>query len=202
MKKLNTVKITLLLAAMMFAFAGMAQVETKSGSKRPAGQKADDPAGRIKVQIEKLNQDIIEAAIKQDVKASMAFYTDDAISLPNYGEMMKGKAAIKAHMEEMMKSGMKMTAMNFTTLEVSKVGNDILEIGTFKVTMVSPEWASPMTEEGKYLTIWEKKEKGDMKIKLEIWNSDEHPMAKMAKMKPEQPPAPPVEKAPAEEKKP
>jgi ketosteroid isomerase-like protein len=72
--------------------------------------------------------------------------------------------------------------MNFKVLEVMKMGSEFIEIGTYKITIHSPQMQMPITDEGKYLTIWEKKGKGDLKIKIEIWNTDVNPMTMMEKV--------------------
>ena len=49
--------------------------------------------------------------------------------------------------------------------------------------MVHPDWIAgmlhPITDEGKYLTIYERDAEGKLKIKVETWNSDHDPMEMM-----------------------
>ena len=180
MKKIVSVKIWFIIAAMLLSVMTMAQVETRSDKKR--GNNTEDPSLRMKMQLEKINQKMAQATINQDIEALMGFYTNEVISMPNYSKMIKGKAALKKHQEEMKESGAKVTAMNLKTLEVMKSGSDFIEIGTYKVTIHSPQMQMPVTDEGKYLTVWEKMGKGDMKIKIEIWNTDINPMTFMEKI--------------------
>lgn len=180
MRKSEAIKGFFLVFIMFVSILATAQVETRSGKQR--GERPDDPSERMKGQIEKLNQKLIQATINNDVEALMGLYAVDVISMPNYGEMIQGKAALKASQEKMIESGNKVTAMNLKTLEVMKSGSDFIEIGTYKITIHSAQMQMPITDEGKYLNIWVKVGKGDMKIKLEIWNTDINPMTFMEKM--------------------
>ena len=102
----------------------------------------------LKAKIEKLNKEMSAAMMSGNSEKSMSFYADDAISMPNYGKMVEGKAALKASNEEMMKSGMKITAFETTTLKVMSSGKMITEIGHYSIAMSIPGKADPMKEEG------------------------------------------------------
>jgi ketosteroid isomerase-like protein len=79
----------------------------------------------------------------------------------------------------MFKAGWKCLAFEPTTLKVIPNGNLITEIGKYKMSMSMPGMDKPMDDQGKYLTVWEKQKDGNLKIKIEIWNSDVDPMAMM-----------------------
>jgi ketosteroid isomerase-like protein len=96
--------------------------------------------------------------------------------MPANEPMADGLPAIKKSNEEMMNSGMKVTAFEPTTLKVMVNGNQVTEIGTYKVSMTMPGTDKPMDDHGKYLTVWEKQKDGSLKIKIETWNSDVNPM--------------------------
>ncbi len=180
MRKINSIKLWFILVTLFLSVFAIGQVETRSDKKKEGN--AEDPSLRMQMQIEKINQKFAQATINQDIEAMMGFYTNDVISMPNYGKMIKGKPALTKSQEEMIKSGAKVTAMNLKTLEVLKMGSEFIEIGTYKITFHSPKMQMPVTDEGKYLTIWEKKGKGDLRIKVEIWNTDINPMTFMEKM--------------------
>jgi ketosteroid isomerase-like protein len=96
--------------------------------------------------------------------------------MPANEPMADGLPAIKKSNEEMMKSGMKITAFEPTILKVLVNGNQVTEIGTYKFSMTMPGNDKPMDDHGKYLTVWEKQKDGSLKIKIETWNSDVNPM--------------------------
>ena len=117
-----------------------------------------------------------KAMMEGNSQATLGFYTNDAVSLPNYGEMVKGIDAIKKSNDEMMSSGMKVNSMEFNTVMVNTYGNVVSEIGTYKMNATMPGMANPMEDTGKYLTLWEKQPDGSLKIKVETWNTDKNPM--------------------------
>jgi uncharacterized protein (TIGR02246 family) len=136
----------------------------------------------LKAKIEKLNKEMGDAMVSGNSEKSLSFYTKDAISMPNFEPMSEGIEAIKKANDEMMKKGSKVTSFEATTLEVKTYGNIITEIGKYKISMTMAGKTDPMQDMGKYLTIWEKQKDGSLKIKVEIWNTDNNPMAKMDKM--------------------
>jgi uncharacterized protein (TIGR02246 family) len=130
----------------------------------------------IRDKIVKINQQMAKAMMDGNPQATLGFYTQDAVSLPNYGEMVKGLDAIKKSNEEMVSSGMKVNSMEFNTVMVNTYGNMVSEIGTYKMNATMPGMANPMEDTGKYLNLWEKQPDGSLKIKVETWNTDKNPM--------------------------
>jgi ketosteroid isomerase-like protein len=130
----------------------------------------------LRDKIVKMNQQMAKAMMEGNSQATLGFYAKDAISLPNYGEMVKGIDAIKKSNDEMMSSGMKVNSMEFNTVMVNTYGNVVSEIGTYKMNATIPGMANPIDDTGKYLTLWEKQPDGSLKIKVETWNTDKNPM--------------------------
>jgi ketosteroid isomerase-like protein len=129
----------------------------------------------LRAKIVKLNQEMAKAMMEGNSQATTGFYTKDAISLPNYGEMVKGIDAIKKSNEEMASSG-KVNSVEFNTVMVNSYGNVVSEIGTYKMSVTMKGMANPFEDTGKYLTLWEKQPDGSLKIKVETWNTDKNPM--------------------------
>jgi len=130
----------------------------------------------LKTRITKINKEMQQAMLSGNISAGLAYYTQDAISLPNYSKMAQGLEAIKKLNEEMMTSGMKITSFETNTLTVSTCENNIAEIGTYTMGFTMTGMSGTMTDVGKYLTIWEKQGDGSLKIKFEMWNTDSFPM--------------------------
>lgn len=123
--------------------------------------------------------DEMMAKAEKDILANapdttLAQYTDDAISLPNNGPMLKGKSAIKEYFVKMMSMGVKFTNVDFVTQDVMAGGRYVYEVGTYTMTMQIPAMGE-MTEEGKYLNVYEMGGDGKLKIKVETWNTDTMP---------------------------
>lgn len=137
---------------------------------------ASQTSDELREKIVKMNQQMAKAMMEGNSQAALSFYTKDAISLPNYGEMVKGIDAIKKSNDEMISSGMKVNSMEFNTVMVNTYGNVVSEIGTYKMNATMPGMANPIDDTGKYLTLWEKQPDGSLKIKVETWNTDKNPM--------------------------
>jgi len=133
-------------------------------------------SAEYKTKIESMNKEMAKNTLSGNPAKSMSFYTDDAISMPANEPMADGLPAIKKSTEEMMKSGVKVTVFEPTTLKVMVNGNQVTEIGTYKFSMTMPGMEKPVDDHGKYLTVWEKQKDGSLKIKIETWNSDVNPM--------------------------
>jgi ketosteroid isomerase-like protein len=133
-------------------------------------------SAEYKTKIESMNKEMAKNMLSGNSAKNLSLYTDDAISMPANEPMADGLPAIKKSNEEMMNSGMKVTAFEPTTLKVMVNGNQVTEIGTYKVSMTMPGTDKPMDDHGKYLTVWEKQKDGSLKIKIETWNSDVNPM--------------------------
>lgn len=135
-----------------------------------------------KTKIETINKEMVKYMLEGNIEKNMSLYAADAISLPSYEPMHEGIAAIRKAGEEMAKSGWKCIAFEPTTLKVIPNGNMITEIGTYKISMTMQGMDKPMDDHGKYLTIWEKQKDGNLKVKIETWNSDVNPMTMMQSM--------------------
>jgi ketosteroid isomerase-like protein len=149
----------LLVALMMLAKTAVSQTDEK-----------------IKAKIEKINKEMAQAMQEGNIEKTLALYTDDAISMPNYEKMSVGKEAIKKSNEEMNKSGVKVISFDPKTLQVKSCGMMITEIGTYKLVLSVPGMEGTTEVVGKYLVIWEQQSDGSLKIKNEIWNSDSNPL--------------------------
>jgi ketosteroid isomerase-like protein len=135
-----------------------------------------------KTKIETINKEMVKNMLEGNIEKTLSLYTADAISLPSYEPMHEGIAAIRKASEDMVKSGWKYTSFEPTTLKVIPNGNMITEIGTYKITLTGPGLDKHMEDHGKYLTIWEKQKDGNLKVKIETWNSDVNPMSMMPSM--------------------
>ena len=135
-----------------------------------------------KAKIEAMNREMAKNMVAGNTEKLLSLYTDDAISMPSYAPIREGIAAIRKASEEDARSGSKVNSFDATTLKVMTSGNQITEIGTYKINMSMPKMDKPMEDHGKYVDIWEKQKDGSLKIKLEIWNSDVDPMAMMNQM--------------------
>lgn len=120
--------------------------------------------------IDDYNAATTESMLTNDVEKAMPFYADDAVSMPPNFPTNKGREAIKAGITQMMQSGMKVTAANFTVTEVEAAGKIAYEVGEYDMTMTMPGMGE-MKDNGKYVAVWKQQADGSWKVHAEIWNT-------------------------------
>ncbi|MEP0860309.1 MAG: DUF4440 domain-containing protein [Ignavibacterium sp.] len=136
-------------------------------------------------QIEKLNKIYAQSMIDNDTKTMMSLYTDDVVSLPSYQPMIRGIETLKSLSEQVENSEWKTTSFDMKTTDLIPAGNFVIEIGNYKMKMAGPgvpDWS----DEGKYITVWQKQDDGGLKIKIEMWNTDLNPWLQMQQSEGEQ----------------
>ena len=129
----------------------------------------------MKSQLQEMENNFAKDMMAGDNSKMLDMYLDDAVSLPSYSPMMKGKDAIKKAMDMEAKSGNKTTDFNITTTDVFGSGDIIVEIGTYEMTMQIKGMNDPVNDHGKYMTVYEEQDDGSLKIKSDTWNSDINP---------------------------
>jgi len=126
---------------------------------------------KVRQEVEVLCEKNAKDMVAGVMDTTMNQYLDDAISMPNNGPMLRGKAAIKSYYAQMMAMGMKFSAVKFTVVDVAVGGPYVHEIGTYVMSFQVPGMPD-FTDQGKYLTVYERAADGSLKIKAETWNTD------------------------------
>jgi len=143
---------------------------------------AQDTAELMK-KIQAMNDESAKKMVSGDEAGMWANYTEDVISMPSYEPMLKGIAACKESYKKMNESGMKMTAFKSTVTDILQSGNFVVDIGMYEITMTMPQMGDqPWSDNGKYMTVWEKQEDGSLKVVVETWNTDNNPWEEMKQM--------------------
>lgn len=135
----------------------------------------------LKKTVDEYNAASKDAMMGGDMQKTLAYYDDNAMEMAPNMAVVKGKDAIKSFMEQMSKSGMKMTAVDFTTVDLQASGTIAYEIGTYDMSMSAGKMGE-MSDKGKYVSVWKEQADGTWKIVAEIWNTDK-PMPVMEKSK-------------------
>ncbi len=142
-----------------------------------AGAAAGEAQGTLMEEVEAFGDQIEKAMLADDFDAMLVMYADDAISLPNYGPRLEGIDDFKRHHEETAGSGMKVTSFSSEPIDVWTCGDQIIEIGSFEMTLEVNGMPAPVQDKGKYLTVYVRDSDGALKIKVETWNTDMDPTA-------------------------
>jgi ketosteroid isomerase-like protein len=128
------------------------------------------------IEVTAIGDVLAKALVENDIEFMLGMYTEDAISLPNYGPRMDGLDEFRANHDEMAAAGMKVTAFASDPTEVWKAGNHVIEIGTYTIALEIPGMPGMVEDKGKYMTVYIRDANGDLKIKAETWNTDMNPM--------------------------
>jgi uncharacterized protein (TIGR02246 family) len=108
----------------------------------------------------------------KDVEKIVAHYSDDATMMVPDAPIMKGKDAIRAGLKPML--GDASLSLNFTatSADVSKSGDIAYTQGTYSLTVTDGKTKKPVTEKGKYVTVYKKQADGSWKAVEDINNAD------------------------------
>jgi len=134
----------------------------------------DDNSG-LKETLNQMNEKISKAMLDGDNETMLSLYADDAISMPSYSPVMKGKEVIKTSMDKMKNSKYKYTSFNLHNTDIITEGDLVCDIGTYELTMEMEGMEEPYNDIGKYITVYQKQCDGSLKIKAEMWNTDHNP---------------------------
>lgn len=153
---------------LVMMFASVTMIAQKGGD--------DDLVKHIQV----MNNQMVGAILNNDYGKLLTYYDDKVLSMPNYGKMVRGIDEFKAKHQESAEKGNKVTAMKLNTKKVSVHGDVAIEIGSFTITMELAGMPDPVSDAGKYMTVW-RKNGNTYKILYEMWNTNTHPMEAMKK---------------------
>jgi uncharacterized protein (TIGR02246 family) len=131
----------------------------------------------MKKNFDQMNDKFGKALMSGDYNTIANFYTDDAISLPSYEPMWRGKSAILEGNKKDFESGTKYNSFKARATDVFNSGDLTYEVGTYEISFTMPNMKHEMTDHGKYLNIWQKQSDGSWKLKVDTWNSDVNPMS-------------------------
>ncbi len=125
---------------------------------------------KVRKDIEAMTQKSAKDMLNGTFDTTLSQYTDDAISMPSNGPMVKGKDALREYSRNMIAMGIRFPKVEFTTMEVEVSGSFAYEVGTYAMT-IQVAGMPEMADEGKYLTVYQQANDGSWKIKVETWNS-------------------------------
>ena len=108
----------------------------------------------------------------KDLDKITAHYADDASVMVPDAPLMKGKDAIRTGLKGMIAD--KNLSLSFTTtsVDVAKGGDLAYSQGTYAMTMTNPKTKKPVSERGKYATVYKKQTDGAWKAVADINNAD------------------------------
>lgn len=162
----------LFLLLIVFTFTLIAQDNTSTTSRMP--QQGTENWTKVRQNIEEMTNTMEKAMINNDQNLLIALYSDDAISMPSYSPMVKGKNAIEQMGKKDMEMGTKYKSFDTKTTDFFGDGKYAFQVGTYTINFSTSKMPD-VKDHGKYLTVWEKQNDNTWKIKAETWNSDVNP---------------------------
>jgi ketosteroid isomerase-like protein len=122
----------------------------------------------IKEQIQKLSHTLTEAERNDDLKTFLAYYDENAISMPEYQPTLQGKKEIEAFYKEIF-GRQNIKTFQRIAGEIINLDSTIIEIGTFKKEYTNSNTDTLLTQNGKYWNIWDVQPDGSFKLKGEAF---------------------------------
>jgi len=152
--------------------------EPRTNLLRPlTGPDGGQSESGLSKQIDIVTDILIQAFNAGDIDATLSYYTDDAISLPDQHEAAIGKGALhKLFMTEAEKQ-VKLRSIKVKEQQVWICGEMIYEAGKYTISFTAPGTRFLFTDYRKSLTVYERQPDGSLKIKLDSWNPDVIPTA-------------------------
>jgi len=112
-----------------------------------------------------------KTANAKDADGFVSFFADGASFFPPNTPAMTEKEAIREWISELMANPGFDINWQPTKVEVSRSGELGYTLGTYELTMHDPE-GKPVTDRGKYVTLWKKQPDDTWKVLADIFNSD------------------------------
>jgi uncharacterized protein (TIGR02246 family) len=112
-----------------------------------------------------------KAYAAKDLEGCMSFVADDASVLPANGPTVAGKQSIRRWASEVMANPGFAESWQASKVEASRAGDLAYVVGTYQLTMNDAK-GKPVTDRGKYLTVWKKQPDGKWKALVDMGNSD------------------------------
>jgi len=119
----------------------------------------------------------LEAAWMKDMAAKdldkwASYFANDGDALYPGAPTVEGKAALEAAMAPVFKDPNFAVDFHSTRVVAAKGGDMVYSQGTYTMTTTSPKTKKPVTDKGKYLTIYMKQADGSWKAVADTFNSD------------------------------
>jgi uncharacterized protein (TIGR02246 family) len=118
--------------------------------------------------INEVTEAFVKAALARNWAAVAGLYVDDAVLNPPNNPSVKGRAAIKAWLENFPP----LTSFKTTNLKVDGQGDLAYVLGVYSMTIAPPGAPAPINDTGKYVEIRRKQPDGKWLIAVDMFSSD------------------------------
>ena len=116
----------------------------------------------------------VKDAATKDPDKWASYFTEDGSGLYPGGPTLNGKAAVRAAMAPLMSDPNFSLTFQSTRAVASKGGDMVYSQGTYVMTTTDPKTKQPVTDKGKFLTVYMRQSDGSWKAVADTFNSDSH----------------------------
>ena len=150
--------------AVCLSFAGLMLVAGCNQAPPPADRLAAEDAVRA------ADGEALKAAQALDAAGTASSYSEDVMVMPPNQAAASGRAAAQKVWAAMLVPGTQVSWFA-NKVEAAASGDMVYEQGTYSVETPGRD-GKPVTDEGKFLSVWKKQGNGEWKEVESIWNSD------------------------------
>jgi uncharacterized protein (TIGR02246 family) len=148
------------------AFAGLGVACSNTPAPAPDTRDADIQA------VKQLEVSWAKDAATKDADKWASYFTDDASGLYPGAPTINGKPALRAALAAYFADPNFSLSFQSNKAMAAKSGDMVYTQGTYTMTMSDPKTKKPLTDKGKYLTVFTKQSDGSWKAVADIFNSD------------------------------
>ncbi|MBI1941234.1 MAG: SgcJ/EcaC family oxidoreductase [Acidobacteria bacterium] len=112
-----------------------------------------------------------KATAAKDVEGFVGFFADDGMLFPPSTPKVTEKDGIRKWATEMITNPGFAVGWQVTKAEAARSSDLGYTMGTYELTVHDPK-GKPVTDRGKYITVWKKQADGTWKVAADIFNSD------------------------------
>jgi uncharacterized protein (TIGR02246 family) len=114
----------------------------------------------------------VKAAATKDADKFVAHYTEDAaVLLPN-APLITGRAAARDAFKPLLADPNFALTFQSTQAHAAKSGDMVYTVGTYSLTVTDAKEKKPVTDKGKYITVFRKQADGSWKASADMINTD------------------------------
>ncbi|MFQ5877302.1 MAG: YybH family protein [Acidobacteriota bacterium] len=128
--------------------------------------------GDLVAELAAIGDRLDEAVVAGNFETVLSFYAEDAVVMPNFQERLEGREAIRARMDADREAGLSYASATGSVEKAWECDGMVYGIGRYAVSVSLRNAPRPISDEGKFMTVWRRGEDGSLRIVYEIWNTD------------------------------
>jgi ketosteroid isomerase-like protein len=117
---------------------------------------------------------LVRAYLDENPDGIVRYLSETVRLLPAYQKSVLGKADAATYYQAFLKR-FTVSAYERQPIEVADIGQRVIEIGRFTMTVAVRGSAETHALAGKYMDLWEKSATGELELNTAAWNHDEYP---------------------------